>query len=107
MKLGNYRDKITLQRPTFTQNAIGERVPAWETVASPFASVLPIRQTEAPRDQGQATVTTYSIRMHYRADVAATWRAIYSGKVLQFQSVYDPTNRRLELEAVAIETGGQ
>lgn len=107
MKLGNYRDKITLQRPAPVRNAIGELEPGWETVAQPFASVLPVRQTEAPANAGTVTVTTYGIRMHYRPDVDASWRAIYRGRVLAFQSVYDPAGRRLELEAIAIEQGAQ
>lgn len=107
MRLGNYRDRVTLQRPTFTKNAIGERITAWEDVATVFASVLPIRQTESVKAGGTVTSTTWCIRMHWRADITSGWRMLFRGQALDLVSVYDPIGVRIELEAIANETGGQ
>lgn len=100
MRIGPLRKRLTLQRDTgSTQDAYGQPVAVWQTVATVWAEITP--QAAAERQIGgaaQETATvTHRVRLRYRSDVTPGMRGLWGVRVFDIESAGDPTGRRAEL----------
>lgn len=85
---GQLDQRITLQRPVTTKDALGQRVQAWADVATVWAQARPTpgREFTAAGAQQNAAAVVFAIR--WRADVQSTWRAVWRG--VPYALVADP-----------------
>lgn len=87
MKAGKLRHRVTLQAPGGTQDPVtGEMTPGWADVATVWAHVRytsgrEFRQSATDQAQGIGDIT-----MRHREDVAANWRGLWRGKVLNLSA---------------------
>lgn len=103
MNAGRLRHRVTVQTPTRSANATGERTLTWSTVATVWAGVEPRRSVERDEASQQIAPTTYDIEMRYRSDITPACRLQWGGKVLNITSVINVGNRNREISVVAVE----
>ena len=85
MKSGVLRHKITLQRPTVTDDAYGQQIVSWQDVATVLAGDEPLslRGTANVREVvaggEQANISWRWITIRARADIRNDWRVKFVG----------------------------
>jgi SPP1 family predicted phage head-tail adaptor len=106
MEAGKLRQRVTVQSPTGTQDAVGERTTTWSDVAEVWASVEPITAREQFLAGQMQASTTHRIRLRYAAALAAmdgSWRVLLGARVFVLTGPprnIDERNREWELLAV-------
>jgi SPP1 family predicted phage head-tail adaptor len=102
---GIFDQRIQLQTRAPGTNALGERTGAWQTVATVWAAVEPVRSRETVALGGTA-VALHDVKftIRYRADVTGAWRILWRNRPYEIQG--DPVDvaaarDRLELLATA------
>lgn len=100
IEAGSLDRRITLQRSTTTQNALGEEVETWVDVATVSAkrTNLPVRVAAAERVRGAevAAVRYVSFRIRWAAkwaDIDPTWRLIFEGRIFNIDDVNEVGRR--------------
>lgn len=103
MRAGAARRRIELQRNYPTQAADGSRVDDYRTITVVWGELLELRGKEYLAAREAKSETTAKIRIRYRADVRAEWRAISDGRTYDIQHVVDLGGRRRALELMVAE----
>lgn len=105
MRAGRLRKRVTIQQKTtpVTQNTYGEEAPVWETVATVWASVEPLRGREFLEARREGAEVTTRIVMRYQSGIAPEMRATYDGHTYDVLSVIDPEERHRELQLMCRE----
>ncbi len=80
--------RITLLSLTKTRDAIGAAVASWETDSSVWARWLPQNSREFMAAQARFSTLSALLRIRYRSDIRATWRAVVNG--VQYKLMGDP-----------------
>lgn len=86
MRTGTLRHWITLQSLLTTQDETGAPSTEWADVASMWADVRFLNGLETVRADAPIAVAKASIRIHYRAGVAANMRVLHDGLVFDIKS---------------------
>lgn len=105
MRAGRMRARVTIQSRTITQDALGQAVESWSTVATVAADVRMAGGSErfvSGGDQEQAAID-YVVRMRYRSDVTPLMRLVWGSRTLDIESAVDPDGRGRELVCRCIE----
>ena len=89
MQPGLLRERIELQRPSESRNALGEVSQAWQTYASRWASVLTLRSREALNAQQQGLTVTHKVKLRHVDGLKSTDRIVWRGRTLQIISVLE------------------
>ena len=79
IKAGDLRHRVQLQKPVYTTNEKGKRVPMWETVASVMAGKKDVSGREFYVAQAFHAEDTVTFTIRWRRDVAAAWRVVHHG----------------------------
>lgn len=103
MEAGNLRHRITIQKPGMTRNAYNQPVDTWDTVATVWAAVEPLRGREFYAAQQINAEATVRVRIRYRADVERGMRILVGNKILEILYVIQPELRKRELEILCRE----
>lgn len=93
-RVGNLRERVTLQDSTTTQDGFGGTIHEWHDVAEVWARVEPMKQGEHLIAGGIQTVTDVLVHIRHRADVTTTWRLIWQGKTYNITGVRNLDERR-------------
>lgn len=92
-RAGRLRTPVTIQNRTIAQDALGQAIESWSTVATVRAEVRPTGGQERMIGGGDvplATVT-HRITMRYRSDVTPLSRLIVEGRIFDVEQA-DPLN---------------
>lgn len=100
---GQLRRRIALQKNYPTQATDGSRVDDYRTVAVVWGAILELRGREYQAAREARSETSAKIRIRYRADVKAEWRALHGGRTFDIQHVVDLGGRRRMLELMVAE----
>ncbi len=92
MNPGTLRERVDVQRPTETRNALGEVNQDWQTVATRFASVQSMSIREAMNAQQTGLSVTHKVRMRYLSGLSSRDRLQWRGRTLQIVSVLEWDN---------------
>lgn len=110
MRAGTLNRKITIQsKGTPARNAYGEEVITWQTVATPRASITPLRGKERIEAAQVSAEVTHRIRIRYRGtSITPEMRVLYSdpvegNRVLGIVSVVNVSTRNREIELMCEE----
>jgi SPP1 family predicted phage head-tail adaptor len=96
MRSGRLRHRVTIQRPSVSTNARGQKTTAYDTLATVWAEVKPLMGRELERAQQIHAETRIRVRMR-ATDVTPRDRLIHDDRVLEILSVIDPLERGAEL----------
>ena len=84
MRAGRLRQKVILQQPAGSQDAVGERTTTWSDIATVRASIEPIRANEQFAASQQQASITHKIQIRYSSDVSAidgSWRVKFGTRI--------------------------
>src|SRR5690348_10364992 len=97
MRAGNLRERVRIERPIETQNAIGEPTTVWELVADVSAEVLPLSGSESYFAAQRNAKVSHLVRMRYVPGITAKMRAVYKTRLFNIVSTLDVEERSREL----------
>ncbi len=94
MQAGKLNRRIAIEQRGTTQDAIGQPVETWTTVAEVWADVRYQRGLEAIKAGADVSVVNLSVRIRYRAGIDAGMRILHGSDVLDIQAVLPDAGRR-------------
>ena len=100
MRAGKREDRITIQQPTSTKDAIGGYTTSWSTYAIVWADVKPMNGKEAMQYGQTTTDNSYKIELNYDDAplLNASMRVRNGYGVITIQSVtYHKRNNSIEI----------
>lgn len=102
-RIGDLRERVTLQYYTETRDEYGGISQAWADVDQIRARVEPIKAGEQVIAGGIQAVTDVLVHIRYREDVAPDWRLIWKGQTFNIKGVrnLDERNRFLALDCTS------
>ena len=100
MKKGPLRSRITIMR-SVEQDKDGGYNTYWVPVATVRAEVVGLTGREVVMDRTLQGVTTYRIRIRWRAGITQANQLRYGDQTLNVRSVADPDGRRDQLLIMA------
>jgi len=104
--IGDMRKRIELQAPTDSIDAYGQATRTWATYATVYAAVVPSSGSESAVADIMQVTQTHTITIRYRSDVAATHRAVYGSRHLNFVFLRNIDERNQWIEITATEREG-
>ncbi len=103
MRIGELRQRITLQQKTVTRDSYGAEVISWTDVATVYAFVQPLQGREFFESQRINAEITAKITIRFRAGIRPFDRIKYGDRLFDIQSVINPDERRRELQLMVKE----
>jgi SPP1 family predicted phage head-tail adaptor len=101
---GNLRHRVALQAPVIVQDPdTGEMETTWETVAEPWAEVIPMSAREFVAAAAEQSEVRGRIVIRYRDGVDATMRVVHRGKWYAIHGVAE--DKVSGIECLSLMTG--
>lgn len=104
---GKLKHQVTIERPVRTTDDAGNIATAWETVATAWANVTPLRDGEIARERHAQLETTHRVTIRWTANVNRESRLTFTtngtARVLHVIGLRDPDEGRAILEITAKE----
>lgn len=97
VRVGEMRQRVTIQAATTKVDPYGEPIETWTDVATVPAEVLAVTGREAVNAQQMKAVVGYRVRMRHRGDITPAHRFVFDGRTLTIAWGGDPDGRRREL----------
>lgn len=95
------RSRVDIQSRSATQDAIGQPVEAWATIATVWAHIRVMSGLEAIKAGAVTSTLKASIRIRYRTGIDAGMRVVHSGVVYQVLAVLPDVAGREFIDLVA------
>lgn len=107
MRAGRLNRRVELQRPSHSQDGVGQDQRRFTPAATVWAAVEPLKGEELFQAQKLVAEVTTRIVLRYRKDIDATWRVKFRDRLLKVESVINPRSdlRELQLMCKEIPTG--
>lgn len=103
MQIGKLRHKVELQSVQRTKNAYMEDIEDWVTFAIQWASIEPLRGTQALIAQQIEAEMTHRVVVRYNASLTADCRVKQDGRIFTIVSVRDIDERQRHQELMCKE----
>lgn len=100
MQAGRLRNRVTIEQLSATQDAIGQPVTTWTTLATVWADVRYLNGAEAIRADAQTSIAKASIRIRRRTDVTPAMRVVYGSTTFQITAVLPDEQAKERLDLV-------
>lgn len=100
---GKLRERVTVQIPSGTSNALGETVLSWSNSTSVWASVEGVSARESLANGQQEISVTHRVKMRYLPGLTQNMRFSWRSRTLEIVSLLEHNNRS-EHEAICQET---
>jgi head-tail adaptor len=86
---GTLRERILIERPISTRNAMGLQEPGWEEVCRCLASI--VLETVGPEAEAQAlsAMPKYRVTIRARDGIALDQRITWNGRVMMVRQLLD------------------
>lgn len=97
MMPGDYRQRVTLERVTLTQDELGQPVNEWLTLGTVWAAVEPQAGREFVAAGALQSELTTKIRIRHRPGINSGDRVIHDGRTYNVTSVVDYRSAGREL----------
>jgi SPP1 family predicted phage head-tail adaptor len=79
MDPGQLNQRVTIQQPSASKDALGQRVETWANVADVWAQVQPLKGREFFAAGAMQSEAAVRVRMRWRAGVDGTMRVLWRG----------------------------
>jgi SPP1 family predicted phage head-tail adaptor len=100
MRAGGLKARVQLQAQSVSQDAVGQPVNTWATVASVWANIRHQRGIEQVKADMQVSKVRASIRIRYRTDVTADMRVVHNTGTYQILAVSPDLESKDHLDLV-------
>jgi SPP1 family predicted phage head-tail adaptor len=98
---GRLRHRVTIESASEAQDAFGEPIMSWGTLATVSAEKLDLSGRELFQAQQVNAKVTTQFRVRHRSDVTAKMRLKHAGTYYDIESYADPTGLKEELVLLA------
>lgn len=78
---------VSIQTPTATQDAAGQPIPTWATLATVWANIRHLNGSETIKADAEASTVKASIRILRRTDINASMRVVLGSTNYQIRAV--------------------
>lgn len=102
MRIGQLKDRITIQNYVRTPDGYGGYDETWQDIATVWANIKPLRGREFFQAQQIQSEITHKITIRYRNDIDKTCRVKYNSKTFDIKSIIDIDNKHRFLEIMCI-----
>lgn len=92
LNAGELDQRLTLQSPAGTPDALGQVPPGWTDVATVWGSATPLRGRELEAAAAMQSDAVVRFRIRWRSDVTRAWRVLWRG--VAYAIVSDPIDVR-------------
>lgn len=103
MKIGDLRQRITLQKSVKTADGHKGSTEQWQDLASMWASVVPLSGREYFSAHQIKAEVTHRVKVRYREDVTVQMRFKHRDRNLYIESIIDIKEEREMLEILCKE----
>lgn len=100
MKAGGLKSRVQIQQQSATQDAVGQPINTWTTVATVWADIRHQRGMEIVKSDMQMSMLKASIRIRYRAGVTPAMRVVHSTGTYQILAVSPDVNSKDYLDLI-------
>jgi SPP1 family predicted phage head-tail adaptor len=100
---GLLRQRVEVERPVGTPDEAGGETVAWETVATLWARIDPVKAGEHTIAGHLAALVSHKLTFRWREDLAGGMRVLFRERRFRILAVFDPDERRHYVVAVAEE----
>jgi len=87
--IGELSRRVTLERPDRTEDGGGGASVTWTPIATVWAAVTAAAAGEITATDDVASRVRHVLRIRWRADVRAGWRAVLDGRALRIRASVD------------------
>jgi SPP1 family predicted phage head-tail adaptor len=101
--IGELRKRIVLQCPTRVPDGMGGFTVTWTDAATVWAAIWPVSATETIQSAQAVMTVTHRIRTRWRANLKASWRISYAGRIFNIVSVIEPNTAHRWLDILCRE----
>lgn len=105
MRIGDLRDRVTIQNFIRTPDEYGGYTETWQDIATVWANIKPLRGREFFQAQQIQSEVTHKITIRYTDIVKPTSRIKYNNRIFEIKSIIDVDNRHRFLEIMCIGSG--
>jgi SPP1 family predicted phage head-tail adaptor len=98
MRAGPLNCRVTIQQKSSTQDAAGQPVLSWTTLATVWANIAHQSGLESIRANKETSLVRTSIRIRKRADVTAAMRVVYGSTTYEIKAVLPDLEYRDKLD---------
>ena len=92
--IGNLRERIELQRLELIEDDMGGLIEEWQTVATVFARLEPVKSQDEIIGGGIRATEAILAHIRHREDVATDWRIRWQGKPYLIDGMRNLDERR-------------
>lgn len=93
IRAGELNERVTIQAPTESRNALGETTLSWSDFTTRWASVDGVSSREAIFNGKQDVNITHRVRMRFVSGLTQNMRLIWRGRTLDITSLLEHANR--------------
>lgn len=83
------RERITLQHELITADGLGGGARGYEDIATVWAEVTPVSNSETTDGVGIESTTIWRIRIRWREDITPATRILYGSRILTIIGMHD------------------
>ncbi|SHK48897.1 phage head closure protein [Paramaledivibacter caminithermalis] len=105
MKIGELRDRVTIQENILTPDGYGGFSEVWQDKYTVWANIKPLRGREYFEMKKVQSEITHKITIRFRNDINTSNRIKYKGQIFYIKSIIDIDNRHRFLEIMCIGSG--
>ena len=98
MRAGRLRQRIIIQKPVRTKNAMGEEYDEWTTWVTVWSSIEPSSGKDYFEAKQANSEVDGKVVIRYLTGLKPTFRIKYGQRILQIISIVQPQERRTEIQ---------
>ena len=97
---GKLNCRVVIKQPAAVQDAAGQPIPTWTTLATVWANIRSLNGLETIKGGAESSVAKASIRIRYRTDVTAAMRVVHGSTTYEIKAVLPDVEGRRHLDLV-------
>lgn len=103
MRSGNLRHKIDLLRPVTESDGMGGQIETWETYATVWAGIWPLKANEQIEAFKTEMKVTHKVLMRYLSGVSGDMKIRFGTREFEIVSIINPDERDISLTLLCEE----
>lgn len=103
MQAGKYKQRITIEQLTITQDDYGDTLETWSTFKAVWSNIKPLRGTEYWQSKQVNSEVTGVIEIRYLSTVDPTMRVKYGTRIFEIDSLFHPEENKKETHLLVKE----
>lgn len=104
MQSGRLRHRITIQEPVESSDGMGGVTTTWNTFATIWANIRPLRGREYIAAQQTQSGITHKIEIRYLENLTPKKRVKWNSRYFDIESVLDVFERNKQMDLMCVET---